>query len=115
MRKAVLTSAFVFTAATLGTFAVTGISSTPAQAQQQMLCGLRNEMGKMLDQRFGEQPQAAGVVGERIVELLVSQTGSWTILITSADGRACVVTGGEDWTAKPVTPSKVKADAADSL
>lgn len=109
MRKAVLTSAFVFTVSTL---AATGMSTTSAQAQQQQtLCGLRDDMGKMLEKRFGEQPQAAGVVGDRIVELLVSQTGSWTILITSTDGRACVVTGGEDWTDQPVTvPSKVKAD-----
>jgi hypothetical protein len=111
MNKAVLCTALVFTAVV----AASTIPATPAQAQQQMLCGLRDEMGKMLVQRFGEQPQAAGLVGDRIVELLVSQTGSWTILITSADGRACVVTGGEEWTAKPTMPSKVKADVADSL
>jgi hypothetical protein len=109
MCKAVLTSAFVFTASLL---TITGVPAISAQAQQQqMLCGLRDEMGKMLENRFGEQPQAGGVVGDRIVELLVSQSGSWTILITSTDGRACVVTGGEDWTDQPVTtPSKVKAD-----
>jgi hypothetical protein len=107
MSKAILTSAFVFTTV----FAASTLPITPAQAQQAMLCGLRDDMGKMLDQRFGEQPQAAGVVGDRIVELLVSQTGSWTILMTSTDGRACVVTGGEDWTDQPITtPSKVKAD-----
>ncbi len=107
MSKAVLTGAFVFTAV----IAAAALPATPAQAQQAMLCGLRDDMGKMLDQRFGEQPQAGGIVGDRIVELLVSQTGSWTILITSADGRSCVVTGGEDWTDQPVTsPSKVKAD-----
>lgn len=106
MRKAVLASAF--TAVSLVSLVAL---TAPAQAQQTMLCGLRDDMGKMLDQRFGEQPQAGGIVGDRIVELLVSQTGSWTILITSADGRACVVTGGEDWTDQPVTsPSKVKAD-----
>jgi hypothetical protein len=107
MSKAVLTSAFMFTAVV----AASTLPVTPAEAQQAMLCGLRDDMGKMLDQRFGEQPQAGGIVGDRIVELLVSQTGSWTILITSADGRACVVTGGDDWTDQPVTsPSKVKAD-----
>lgn len=107
MRKAILASAFTsFSLAAIAAF-------TPsAQAQQQAtLCGLRDDMGTMLDQRFGEQPQAGGIVGDRIVELLVSQTGSWTILITSADGRSCVVTGGDDWTDQPVTsPSKVKAD-----
>lgn len=107
MSKAVLTSAFVFTTV----FAASILPTAPAQAQQAMLCGLRDDMAKMLDQRFGEQPQAAGIAGDRIVELLVSQTGSWTILITSIDGRACVVTGGEDWTDQPLsTPSKVKAD-----
>jgi hypothetical protein len=107
MRKAILVSAFTsFSLAAIAAF------TSPAQAQQQAtLCGLRDDMGTMLDQRFGEQPQAGGIVGDRIVELLVSQTGSWTILITSADGRSCVVTGGDDWTDQPVTsPSKVKAD-----
>lgn len=107
MRKAILASAFT----TVSLVAVAAFTP-PAQAEQQaMLCGLRDDMGTMLDQRFGEQPQAGGIVGDRIVELLVSQTGSWTILITSADGRSCVVTGGDDWTDQPVTsPSKVKAD-----
>jgi hypothetical protein len=108
MRRAISFRAFLFTVAPLVSIAA---HIPPAGAQQPMLCGLRDEMGRMLDQRFGEQPQAAGVVGDRIVELLVSQTGSWTILITGTDGRACVVTGGEDWTDQPVTiPSKVKAD-----
>ena len=106
MRKAISVSAF----AAVSLVSIAALTS-PAQAQQALLCGLRDDMGKMLDQRFGEQPQAAGIVGDRIVELLVSQTGSWTILITAADGRSCVVTGGEDWTDQPVTsPSKVKAD-----
>ncbi len=107
MRKAILASAFT----TVSLAALAGFAPAAQAQQQAMLCGLRDDMGKMLDQRFGEQPQAGGIVGDRIVELLVSQTGSWTILITSADGRACVVTGGDDWTDQPVTsPSKVKAD-----
>lgn len=99
MRKAVLSSAFMVAVVLL---------AVPAQAQ--MICGLRDEMGKMLDQRFAEQPKAAGLAGDRIVELLVSENGSWTILITSADGRSCVVTGGEDWIEKPIQPTKVAKD-----
>lgn len=112
MCKAVFIRASVLTVAALlsGTMFTSGI----AQAQPQpLLCGLRDDMGKMLVQRFGEHPQAAGIVGDRVVELLVSQTGSWTILITGTDGRSCVVTGGEDWTARPIIPSKVTA--AESL
>lgn len=99
MRKAILSSALVVAVASL---------TLPAQAQ--MICGLRDDMGKMLDQRFSEQPKAAGLAGDRIVELLVSENGSWTILITSPDGRSCVVTGGEDWIEKPIQPTKVSKD-----
>lgn len=78
--------------------------TAPAQ-QQMMLCGLRDDMGRMLAQRFGEQPRGAGLVGDRIAELLVNEvTGSWTLLLTTADGRSCIVTGGEDWTETPARP-----------
>lgn len=103
MRKAVFFSAFL-------SVLVFPILNHPAQAQA--LCGLRDDMGKMLDRRFGEQPKAAGLVGDRVVELLVSQTGSWTILITSSDGRSCVVTGGEDWIDRPLVPATVARDDA---
>ena len=99
MRKAVLSSALIVAVASF---------SLPTHAQ--MICGLRDDMGKMLDQRFSEQPKAAGLAGEQIVELLVSENGSWTILVTSADGRSCVVTGGEEWTEKPIQPTKAKKD-----
>lgn len=101
MRKAVLSNASLIAVSLLA-------FSNPAQAQA--ICGLRDDMGKMLAQRFGEEPKAAGLVGDRVVELLVSQTGSWTILITGADGRSCVITGGEDWIEKPVQASEKEAE-----
>ncbi len=106
MRKAVFTpvSLAVLTFVSL-------IAALPAWAQTPQLCGLREDMGKMLAQRFGEQPKAAGLVGDsRVVELLVSQTGSWTILITTSDGRSCVVTGGEDWIDKPASATAARDD-----
>jgi hypothetical protein len=99
MRKAVFSSALM-----------TALISLAAPAQAQMICGLRDDMGRMLDQRFAEQPKAAGIAGDKVVELLVSENGSWTILITGPDGRSCVVTGGEEWTDKPMQPAKVKKD-----
>ncbi|HLT78992.1 MAG TPA: hypothetical protein VKZ87_16530 [Ferrovibrio sp.] len=101
MRKAVLSSAVVI-----------AIPAFSAPAQAQMICGLRDEMGRMLDQRFAEQPKAAGLAGDNVVELLVSASGSWTILITGKDGRSCVVTGGEEWTEKPIQPTGAKKDDA---
>lgn len=105
MRKAILYGAGFTTLLTLT------IAAIPQPAQAQMICGLREDIGKMLDRRFAEQPKAAGLAGERIVELLVSQSGSWTILITSGDGQSCVVAGGDNWIDRPVqTAAKPKLD-----
>lgn len=105
MRKAVLSSASLVAVSVLAL-----ASLQPARAQEiaQAVCGLREDMGKMLAQRFGEQPKAAGLVGDRVVELLVSQTGSWTLLMTGPDGRSCVLTGGDEWTEKPIQAIKMK-------
>lgn len=77
----------------------------PGTSSAQLLCGDRDRIGQMLRDRFGEAPRAAGLAGEQVIELLVSGTGSWTILITAPDGRSCVVTGGENWIDKPERPA----------
>jgi hypothetical protein len=105
MRKAVLFSASLIAVSVLAT------APFPSQAQTmgQAICGLREDMGKMLLQRFGEEPKAAGAIGDdRVVELLISQTGSWTLLVTTPDGRSCVMTGGDDWTDDPVEATHLK-------
>ena len=33
-----------------------------------------------------------------VIELFVSQTGSWTILLTLSNGLACITAAGEKWT-----------------
>ena len=55
---------------------------------------------ELLKQRFGETRQALGVSADarRIVELFVAPDGSWTIVVTDAHGRSCIVLSGEDWT-----------------
>jgi hypothetical protein len=45
---------------------------------------------------YGYRPQL-----QRVVELFVSPDGTWTILSTSNQGRACVRAYGTGWTATP--------------
>jgi hypothetical protein len=45
---------------------------------------------------YGYRPQL-----QRIVELFVSPAGTWTILSTDNQGRACVRAYGSGWTATP--------------
>lgn len=71
------------------------------------LCGSRTEMLAKLAQEFGEAPSALGLASSGgVVELLSSESGSWTLMITfappagtAAGGRTCLIATGEGWQA----------------
>lgn len=69
---------------------------SPAVAQG--ICGLRADFIAHLEKRHQEQPTSMGLASNgKMVEVLTSEDGTWTILVTSADGTACVVAAGEAW------------------
>lgn len=69
-------------------------SSAPAQNQ----CAGRNDMVQQLDAQYGEKPAAVGQVDQQsVVEVFVSDQGTWTILVTGTDGGSCVLASGEGW------------------
>lgn len=60
------------------------------------MCGDRNEVVGALASQFSETPMAVGQVDPNaVVEILVSESGSWTILATGTDGVSCIVSSGE--------------------
>lgn len=70
--------------------------STPAMAQP--LCGKRADFLKHLSKNHQEAPTAMGLTGTgKIVEVLTSEDGGWTIIITDVDGDSCLVAAGENW------------------
>ena len=72
--------------------------SAPAQAA----CALRQEVHEALSRHYQERPVALGITGDgRLIEVLVSTAGSWTILLTAANGITCVVAAGEAWEPLP--------------
>lgn len=63
-------------------------------------CYPRDAVRAHLAERYGGRPVGAGVAAGQLVELLTRPDGkSWTILVIRADGQACPVAAGEDWTA----------------
>ena len=52
-----------------------------------------------LQRQYHEQQIGIGVAsrGSLVIELFVSDSGSWTILMTRADGISCVAAAGENW------------------
>ena len=62
------------------------------------LCGERDEIRKLLTDRYQESSRGVGLVSDKgVVELLISETGTWSILMTSSTGSTCIVAAGHTW------------------
>ena len=71
-------------------------------AHAQSNCETRNSLVAKLDKGFGEQPIAIGLASTgNLLEVLISADGTWTILITSPTGMACIAATGEHWQTLP--------------
>lgn len=70
----------------------------PAEAQVQMQCGPHKRMTEILANKYKETPKANGTVSrKRLMQAFVSDGGSWTIVITTADGNSCIIAAGQNW------------------
>ncbi len=72
-----------------------------AQAQQVQsgsICGERSKFLTHLGKNHQEAPTAMGVTSSgRMLEVLTSTNGTWTILVTHPNGTTCIVTAGQAW------------------
>ena len=94
-------AAWLITLAAITVLFAIQVTAAPAQVQ----CGSRDRMLAMLAMRYLEAPKAIGTVSaKRLMEIYVSTGGSWTILVTSADGNSCIVASGRDWEDVPFEP-----------
>ncbi|WP_214470788.1 hypothetical protein [Mesorhizobium sp. dw_380] len=74
------------------------LALTTLSAQAQLVCGGRSDVVAGLAKAFQERQIGYGVVGQvAIVEIYVSASGSWTLLITDVSGRSCILAAGEGW------------------
>lgn len=75
-----------------------GLTAATEPAQSQAQCNMREAMVKQLSEQYGEKPAAVGQVDQQsLVEIFVSENGTWTILVTGTDGGSCVLAAGESW------------------
>ena len=88
----------------LAAFAFAGGALFSPSAEAARLCGERDEILKRLEQRHDETPQALGLSSDGgVLEVLVSPSGGWTILVTYPKRPTCVVAVGEAWQALQLT------------
>jgi hypothetical protein len=84
----------------MGLLAIAIISLSGASAEAQMKCDLRDNAISHLAEKFDEHVVGRGLTrgGRSMVEILVSESGSWSALVTDTNGRTCLMATGEDWT-----------------
>ena len=71
--------------------------SMPAAAQP-ISCGPHETVASALAQQFQEKREAIGLTSTgMLMEVFASQFGTWTILLTSPGGVACVVAEGDSF------------------
>ncbi len=85
--------------------ALMALATFPAQAQ--VVCGGRHDIVMLLAQAFQEKQVGYGLVSKAtVVEIYVSQGGSWTMLVTDVTGRSCILAAGEGWETTPAVTAR---------
>ncbi len=86
-------------AMTRGAAALLSAILLPAVAVAQSPCATRAAVLDHLARDYDESPVAVGLTaGGGMIELLTDASGaSWTLIVTSPQGRSCLVTAGEAW------------------
>ena len=77
----------------------------PPPAKAQGVCIPRESAIKHLRVEYGERVIGRGLStnGTLMIELLVSETGTWTVLVTDVNKRSCLVAKGDSWEEIPQT------------
>ena len=76
-----------------------GASIGPGNAAENETCAPHSDVVAFLKERHAEQQQNIGVTnGGAVVEVYVSETGSWTLIVSALDGeRTCIIAAGVGW------------------
>ena len=87
--------------ATAAGLAMLLVGCSPALAQH--ACGDRAEVIERLADEYGESLRGAGLRDSKsLFEVWANvSTGSWTILLSLPDGRACMIAFGVVWNSRP--------------
>lgn len=94
----------IFLCAAVAVFVLGQLRPTPASAQV-LNCSGWSEMQWFLSGRFGETPVAAAQIGPTLImQVLVSASGTFTIVHIDPRGVACIIAAGTDWELLPQPP-----------
>lgn len=76
---------------------VAALFATPLVAQNRN-CAPRDIVVKMLTEKHGESLRITGLINaENLIEIFVSEAGTFTVLVSGSNGIACQVSGGTNY------------------
>ncbi|MGH6931472.1 MAG: hypothetical protein ACREEE_03450 [Dongiaceae bacterium] len=76
---------------------------TMPSASAQALCGKHGDILVKFADAYGEVPGALAITDQGgLLEVLVSPTGTWTMLLTMPGQLTCVVGTGQAWQTRPL-------------
>ena len=71
--------------------------SVPASANP-AACAVRADIVQKLDETYKEARQAIALTKQGgLLEIFVSEKGTWSILVSTPGGKSCLVAVGENW------------------
>tara|TARA_B100000315_G_C14284972_1_gene454777 strand:+ start:264 stop:629 length:366 start_codon:yes stop_codon:yes gene_type:complete len=80
----------------------------PQSGPQAAVCGKRSALLTTLGGKFAEKTVSMGLAGNgTVVEILSSEDGTWTILMTAPNGVSCLLAGGDYWQHLPKQEAKL--------
>ena len=74
------------------------------QASAQRVCTSHEAATTQLEKQVNERVAGRGLAnrGKAMIELFVSEKGSWTVVISDPKGRSCVLATGDNWQQVPL-------------
>ena len=68
-------------------------------AVAQNICAPRDDVVKRLWAKWQEAQITVAMINDgRLLEIFVSEKGSWTAIISDPNGQSCVASAGQEWT-----------------
>lgn len=62
------------------------------------VCMKHDQLVDFLAERYGEHPLAMGFVSPQLMmEMFVSEAGTWSVVLTNTQGIACINAAGSAW------------------
>ena len=81
------------------------LACLPSFSYADMRCAPHAVVAERLKASYQEERRSVGVTNGQLVELYVSSSGSFTIIVTRPNGLSCLLTAGEAW--QPAAPVPV--------